>query len=89
MVHYSMGAWELAAKDAASAVACKPDFVKGFIRLAAATKELNEFSEALGAIDQGLKLSEGENDLVKLQAKVRFSFTTEASKVHPNSDPSH
>jgi len=67
MVHFSLGAWELAAKDAATCVVLEPSFIKGYIRLAAATRELNEFTEALAVIEDGLELSPDDADLVRLR----------------------
>ena len=59
-----------AEKDAQSCLAIKPDFIKGYIRLALSQRKQNKFEEAAKTINDGLTRSPEDADLVKALASV-------------------
>jgi len=74
MVHFTMEAWDLAAKDAAICVVLDPTFLKGYIRLAAATQKCHEYTESLTIIEDALELFPEDADLTRLRKVVEASM---------------
>ncbi len=54
-----------AEKDALACLAIKPDFTKGYIRLAVAQRKQNKFDEAAKTVNAGLKLAPDDAELAK------------------------
>jgi len=59
-----------AEKDAQSCLAIKPDFVKGYIRLALSQRKQAKFEEAVKTINDGLTRSPNDADLLKAMGSI-------------------
>ena len=71
MVHYRMKAYDLAAKDAEECIRLDPEFIKGYMRLAAAQISLKRYAAAKDTVRAGMAKKLDEPELVKLLHEVR------------------
>lgn len=60
--------------DAESVIRMKPSWVKGWARLAVAYFGLEQYSHAVDAYNQALKIEPHDNTLLAGRDKVRFIF---------------
>lgn len=70
-----------AEKDARSCLEIKPDFVKGYIRLALAQRKQGKFEDAATTINDGLKRAPDDPDLKKAEGQVEKAKTKTQAKM--------
>jgi len=71
LVHYCMGSYELAVQDAQACVRIDPNFIKGYMRLAAAQLELKQYDAARATVRAGMAKQLDEPELTKLLREIK------------------
>ena len=66
-----LGRWEASLADAARVVQMKPDYVKGHYRTAVAQQALGKATEAIAALEAGLQLEPGNEEMKEMLRELK------------------
>lgn len=70
----SKGDFASAISDASTCIQIKPNFIKGYFRLASAYKESGDFINCMKICESGLKVESSHADLMRIKREIEGSF---------------
>lgn len=82
--HSGLQEWDQAIKDSKECIRLKPEFIKGYYRLATAQMETKSYDAAEATIRQGLALEAENTQLVRVLRSVKLHKKATAAALSPN-----
>jgi len=82
--HSGLQEWDQAIKDSKECIRLKPEFIKGYYRLATAQMETKSYDAAEATIRQGLALEAENTQLVRVLRSVKLHKKATTAALSPN-----